>query len=52
MLNGFTIGEVPFEMCVSEASEPNVFRLMRPLAFQRPAVAANILFGAFFRSDA
>ena len=38
---------VPFEMCVSEASEPNVFRLMRPLAFQRPAVAANILIGAF-----
>ena len=38
---------VPFEMCVSESSEPNVSRLMRPLALQRPAVAAHVLFGAF-----
>ena len=38
---------VPFEMCVSETSEPNVSRLMRPLAFQRPVVAANTLVGAF-----
>ena len=38
---------VPLEMSVSEASEANVSRLMRPLAFQRPAVAASILFGAF-----
>ena len=38
---------VPFEMCVSEASAPNVSRLMRPLASQRPAFAANILAAAF-----
>ena len=39
--------KVPFAMCVSEASEPNVSRLMRPLASQRPAVAASILAEAF-----
>ena len=38
---------VPLEICVSEASEPNVSRLMRPLASQRPAFAANILAEAF-----
>ena len=38
---------VPFEMCVSEASASNVSRLMRPLASQRPAFAANILAAAF-----
>ena len=38
---------VPFEICVSEVSEPNVSRLMRPLVSHRPAVAANVLASAF-----
>ena len=38
---------VPFKICVSEASEPNVSRLMQPLASHRPATATDVLTSAF-----
>ena len=37
----------PLAMCVSEASEDNVARLMRPIARERPAVASQVMFDAF-----